>query len=37
MMNLGSIPDFVASKINLGPSFASDFMGLMNKYKENFE
>jgi hypothetical protein len=37
MMNLGSIPDYVASKINLGPSFSVDFMGLMNEYKTNFE
>ena len=37
MMNLGSIPDFVASKINLGSSFSIDFMGLMDEYKKNFE
>lgn len=36
-MNLGAIPDFVASKINLGNDFASDFMGLMDEYKRNFE
>lgn len=30
LMNLGSIPDFVASKINLGATFATDFMGLMD-------
>lgn len=36
-MNLGSIPDFVASKINLGRTFAVDFMGLMDEYKRNFE
>lgn len=37
LMNLGSIPDFVASKINLGRTFAVDFMGLMDEYKRNFE
>lgn len=37
MMNLGSIPDFVASQIDLGPTFQVDFMGLMDEYKRNFE
>jgi hypothetical protein len=37
LMNLGSIPDFVASKLNLGPTFATDFLGLMDEYKKNFE
>jgi len=37
LMNLGAIPDFVASKINLGEDFAADFMGLMDEYKRNFE
>lgn len=36
-MNLGSIPDFVASKLNLGQTFATDFLGLMDEYKKNFE
>lgn len=36
-MNLGSIPDFVASKLSLGPTFATDFLGLMDEYKKNFE
>lgn len=37
MMNLGSIPDFVASRIDTGPQFASTFLGLMDKYKKGFE
>lgn len=37
LMNLGSIPDFVASKLNLGSTFAADFLGLMDEYKKNFE
>lgn len=36
-MNLGSIPDFVASQFLLGSEFAVNFMGLMNEYKEAFE
>jgi len=37
LLNLGSIPDFVASKFVLGPTFAENFMGLMDEYKKNFE
>lgn len=37
MMNLGSIPDFVASRIDCGANFASHFMGLMDEYKKDFE
>jgi len=37
LMNLGSIPDFVASKIDLGRNFTVNFMGLMDEYKRNFE
>lgn len=36
-MNLGSIPDFVASQITTGATFATDFLGLMDQYKKNFE
>lgn len=36
-MNLGSIPDFVASQFTLGSEFAVGFMGLMDQYKQNFE
>lgn len=36
-MNLGSIPDFVASKLKLGQTFATDFLGMMDEYKKNFE
>jgi hypothetical protein len=36
-MNLGSIPDFVASKIDLGRNFTVNFMGLMDEYKRQFE
>ena len=37
LMNLGSIPDFVASKIDLGRNFTVNFMGLMDEYKRQFE
>lgn len=37
MMNLGSIPDFVASRIELNRSFTTDFMGHMDTYKRNYE
>lgn len=30
LLNLGSIPDFVASQFVLGPEFATNFMGLMD-------
>lgn len=37
MMNLGSIPDAVASKITLDANFATNFMGMMDEYKMNYE
>lgn len=37
MMNLGSIPDFVASRIDCGANFSAHFMGLMDEYKKTFE
>lgn len=37
LLNLGSIPDFVASQFLLGSEFAVNFMGLMDQYKQNFE
>lgn len=37
MLNLGSIPDFVASQFILGAEFATNFMGLMDDYKQTFE
>jgi len=36
LLNLGSIPDAVAREIELGPTFAENFMGLMDKYKKDF-
>ena len=30
LLNLGSIPDFVASQFLLGEDFANNFMGLMD-------
>lgn len=36
-MNLGAIPDFVASKIKLDDTFQVTFMGLMDEYKQSFE
>lgn len=37
LTNLGSIPDYVARKFNLGRGFSVDFIGFMNEYKDNFE
>merc|ERR1719197_268178 len=37
LLNLGSIPDFVASQFLLGDQFAISFLGLMDQYKQNFE
>ena len=37
LMNLGSIPDFVASQFVLGDELATSFMGLMDQYKQDFE
>lgn len=37
MMNLGSIPDFVARRIDCGAKFATTFLGLMNEYKDEFQ
>lgn len=37
LMNLGAIPDFVASQIDLGPNFAKTFLGVMDEYKKTFE
>lgn len=36
LTNLGAIPDFVASRFNLGHNFSVDFLGLMEEYKKNF-
>lgn len=37
LMNLGSVPDYVASKFIINNDFNIGFMGLMDEYKKDFK